>query len=94
MSSVNREDNKKNSSFVAFVHVLAYLVPYVFTGMVWWQLALIGVTHFAQDRSTFVEWWMKTWKKVEDGKNGVVALAVDQVFHLIVIQIAIWLGTM
>lgn len=26
---------KKTNSFVAFVHVLAYLIPYVFTSLVW-----------------------------------------------------------
>lgn len=86
--------NKKSSSFVAFIHVLAYLAPYVFTGMLWWQVALIGVTHFAQDRSTFVDWWMKNWKKVPEGRGGILALMVDQVFHLVIIQVAIWLGTL
>ena len=85
--------NKKHSSFAALVHVLAYLLPFIFTGLAWWQMLLIGVTHFAQDRSSFVAWWMRVWKKVPDENWGIIPLSVDQVFHLLIIQIVIWLGS-
>jgi len=84
--------NKKNNPFVAFVHVLAYLIPYVFTGLLWWQIALIGITHFAQDSSSFVEWFIRVWKKIPEGGRGVMPLAVDQVFHLVIIQLVMWMS--
>jgi len=50
---------KKRSSWICAVHVLTYLIPFLFCGLEWWQLALIGVEHFAQDRTGFVVWLMK-----------------------------------
>lgn len=50
---------KKKSSWICAVHVLTYLIPFLFCGLEWWQLALIGVGHFAQDRTGFVVWLMK-----------------------------------
>ena len=50
---------KKRSSWICSVHVLTYLVPFLFCGLEWWQLALIGVEHFAQDRTGIVVWLMK-----------------------------------
>lgn len=84
--------HKKEKSWVTLVHVLAYLLPFLLTGLNWWQISLIGLTHFLQDRSTFVDWFVRTWKKIPDGQQGIIPLIVDQVFHLIMIQIAIWLG--
>jgi len=50
---------KKKSSFVCAVHVGTYMIPYLFCGLLWWQLALIAVQHFIQDRTHIVDWWMK-----------------------------------
>ena len=50
---------KKRSSWICAIHVLTYLIPFLFTPMVWWQLALIGAEHFAQDRTAFVPWLMR-----------------------------------
>jgi hypothetical protein len=49
---------KKKSSWVCLVHVLTYLIPFLFCGFTWWQLLAIGVQHFAQDRTGFVVWLM------------------------------------
>ena len=53
-------NSKKRSSWICAVHVLAYLLPFLFTPLAWWQLALIGVEHFAQDRTGVVVWLMRT----------------------------------
>jgi hypothetical protein len=50
---------KKRSSWICAVHVLTYLIPFLFTPLAWWQVALIGLQHFAQDRTGFVVWMMK-----------------------------------
>ena len=85
--------NKKTNLFACFVHVLVYLIPFLLTGLSWWQLVLIGVTHFAQDSSTFVLWWIKFWKRVPDDRVGSLPLVIDQVFHLVTIYIVVQLPT-
>lgn len=50
---------KKRSSWICAVHVLTYLLPFLFTPLAWWQVALIGAEHFAQDRTAFVPWLMR-----------------------------------
>jgi hypothetical protein len=50
---------KKRSSWICAVHVLSYLLPFSLTPLVWWQLALIGAEHFAQDRTGVVVWLMR-----------------------------------
>ena len=52
-------NGKKLKSWICAVHVLTYLIPFLFTQMSWWQLVLIGVEHFMQDRTGFVVWLMK-----------------------------------
>lgn len=50
---------KKQSSWICLVHVLTYLIPFLFTGLAWWQIALIGLQHFVQDRTNLVVWLMQ-----------------------------------
>lgn len=52
-------NGKKRLSWICAVHVLTYLLPFLFTPLAWWQLALIGAEHFAQDRTAFVPWLMR-----------------------------------
>lgn len=50
---------KKRKSWICAIHVGAYMLPFLPLGLAWWQLALIAVQHFAQDRNDFVVWLMK-----------------------------------
>ena len=50
---------KKKKSWICLVHILTYLIPFLFTPLVWWQIALIGLQHFLQDRWNFVTWFMR-----------------------------------
>jgi len=50
---------KKRSSAICAVHVLAYMIPFLFCGLEWWQQVIIAVQHFAQDRTGFIVWLMK-----------------------------------
>ena len=84
--------NKKVRSSACLVHVLVYLVPFLLTGLQWWQILLIGAQHFVQDRSAFVFWWMRVWKKVNPEKWEQLPLYVDQAFHLMWIEVVILLG--
>lgn len=84
--------NKKRSSVACLVHVLLYLVPFLACNIQWWQIVLIGAQHFVQDRSVFILWWMRVWKRVHQEKWMDLPLYVDQGFHLLWIEIVLWLG--
>ena len=85
-------ENKKTRSTVCLVHVLVYLIPFLLAGLQWWQILLIGVQHFAQDRSQFVFWWMRVWKRVDPEKWDQLPLYVDQAFHLMWIEVIVLLA--
>lgn len=53
------ESGKKTSSSTCFVHVAAYMLPFLFCGFQWWQLVAIAIQHFIQDRTGFIVWFMK-----------------------------------
>jgi hypothetical protein len=66
---------KKKSWLIAGLHVLTYMIPFLFIGsfitahevkimigqVVWWKLALIAIQHLLQDRSSFIVKMMQ-WK--------------------------------
>lgn len=81
--------NKKKHSYACLVHVIVYLIPFAICPLQWWQIALIGLQHFIQDRTEIVIWWIKTWKKVPEKHWGQIPLFVDQVFHIAWIEIVI-----
>ncbi len=84
--------NKKRSSFACLVHVLVYLIPFLLCNLQWWQIVLIGIQHFIQDRTEFVLWWMHKWKRINSEKGHGVALFVDQAFHIVWIELVILIG--
>ena len=82
--------HKKDSSFRCAVHVLTYIIPFLFCGMTWWQLSLIAVQHYAIDRTHFVEWLMRV-KGSEKFATGVCfpwsIIVVDNVLHILFIAL-------
>lgn len=76
---------KKKSSMICLIHVLLYLLPLSLCGMQWWQLLIIGLQHFAQDRTNFVMWFMK-WKGSELFAVGPCApwsiIVTDNILHI------------
>jgi hypothetical protein len=84
--------NKKRSSVACLVHILVYLVPFLTCHLQWWQIGLIGVQHFAQDRTGFILWWMRVWKRVHPDNWKEIPLYVDQTFHLMWIEVVVLLG--
>lgn len=78
--------NKKKSSFHCAVHVLTYLLPFIFCGLSWLQIVLIGAQHFLQDRTNFVLWLMKI-KGSEKFATGPMSpwsiVVTDNVLHIL-----------
>jgi hypothetical protein len=81
---------KKQKSWICAVHVAAYMVPFLFCSFSWWQLAIIAVQHFAQDRTGFVVWLMKI-KGSEKFATGPCSpwsiIVTDNIIHILTIAV-------
>ena len=78
--------NKKISSFVCFIHVLTYMIPFLFCGLSVVQFVLIAMQHFIQDRTNFIVWFMKI-KGSENFANAPMApwsiIVTDNIIHIL-----------
>jgi len=74
---------KGESSLHCSVHVATYLVPFAFTGLTWWQVALIGVQHWLQDRFNGAALWQRLWRQTPADKWPQGRLWVDQIIHVL-----------
>jgi hypothetical protein len=84
--------NKKSSRKAALVHVSCYLIPFLFTPLSLWQLALIGVQHYWQDRSNFVSWYCNIMGKKEflgPPFSPSSYILMDNLFHIIFIAFVV-----
>lgn len=52
-------------------------------------MALIFFSHIILDRRTFVEFWVKHVQTVKDNEQPWLLIMADQIFHIIVLAIAI-----
>jgi hypothetical protein len=68
------------------------MIPFLLCSLAWWQLALIAVQHFLQDRTRMVAWWMRTWKRTAIDPPSELPLAVDQSIHVLAIELILILG--
>lgn len=77
---------KKTSHIVCLAHISYYMIPFFFTGMVWWQLLLIASQHYLQDRYNFIPWFMKV-KGSEDFAKPPMApwsiIVTDNIVHIL-----------
>ena len=81
---------KKQNSWICLVHVITYMVPFLLTDLVWWQLLCIAVQHFLQDRTDFVLWLM-----LRSGKEQFTQppsapwsiIVVDSIVHILFIAL-------
>ncbi len=89
--------NKKKSQVACAIHSNTYLIPFLFCGLLWWQVLLIGIQHHIQDNSNFVIWFMnksgsKNFTKAPMAPWSIIV--VDNIFHVIWITFVIWLGVL
>ena len=52
-------NGKKTNWRICVVHVATYLIPFLFTPLVAWQIIAIAVEHFIQDTTQIVPWFMR-----------------------------------
>jgi len=50
---------KKRSTWICVAHVTAYMVPFLFCDLSFWQFQAIWFQHFFQDRTNFIVWLMR-----------------------------------
>lgn len=77
---------KKNSWLVAAIHVIVYLVPFLFTGMAFWKIGIIGLQHLLQDRTNFVTKYLEIIGKKDFTKPPLAPWSiflVDNIIHSI-----------
>ena len=86
---------KKKSSVACAAHVGVYILPFLTCGFTWWQLLLIAVQHFAQDRTGFVVWFMKA-KGSGGFATGACApwsiILTDNILHILFIAAVVSLA--
>ena len=86
--------NKKKNSIICAIHILTYMIPFLFTGLKWWQLTAIAVEHFLQDRTSIITWIMKI---KGSGKFATAPMApwsiiiTDNIFHILSIA---WIASL
>ena len=77
--------NKKTSNLWCLIHVLTYMIPFIFTNINIYGLILIAIQHYAQDRTNFVVWFMKM-KKSEIFANDMgpwSVIIMDNIIHIL-----------
>ena len=88
-------NGKKSNNLICLLHVSFYLIPFFFLGMNWWQIILIGLQHFFQDRTGFVVWFMKI-KGSKEFATGPCSpwsiILTDNILHLLWIYLIVGLG--
>lgn len=89
--------NKKKASWPCFVHVLLYtLTIWLATRWHWQAIAIVFVTHFAQDRTDFVAWFMRIKGQAKFAQPPMAPwsiIVVDNVLHLCVLwalSLSVW----
>lgn len=78
--------NKKKSSLHCLLHVITYMIPFLFCGLDSLQLSLIAVQHYFIDRTNFVYWFMgiKGSKGFRDGMLSPWSIVVvDNILHIL-----------
>jgi hypothetical protein len=88
--------NKKKSDLHCTVHIITYMIPFLFCHLNWWQLFLIAAQHYAIDRTKFVGWFMeiKGSKQFRDGPLSPWSwVVVDNILHILWIAFVVWIPT-
>ena len=74
--------NKNGNTIICLIHILVYLMPWVFTGVSLSAVILIGLQHFLQDRFGLNKKWSKVYKQTDTKEYPELAMWVDQSLHI------------
>jgi Protein of unknown function (DUF3307) len=67
------------------------VVGYLFlpSGLSWWAIGLIFASHVFLDRRGFIHFWYRRVMGVTGEQNKWLMIMADQVFHLIILAVAV-----
>ena len=78
--------HKKKSSFRCAVHIVFYMIPFLWCDISWIGMILIAIQHYAIDRSNFVGWFMKV-KGQNEFATGICfpwsQIVMDNILHIL-----------
>lgn len=63
-----------------------------FGGLSFGAILLIFVSHLILDQRSFVQWWVKTIMRTTGKEAGWLSILVDQIFHLLILALALYIG--
>ena len=75
---------KKISHLWCLIHVIFYMIPFLFTTLNLLQLFLIAIQHYVQDKWNFINWFCKKTGKFQS--NSVKAwghILIDNIIHIL-----------
>ena len=76
--------NKKKNSWICLVHILTYMIPFLFTSISPLGLLLIAVQHYIQDRTYMIAWFCRVTGKFQpEISNFWGHVIVDNVVHIL-----------
>lgn len=89
--------NKATKWLPLFTHVTIYtFIVFLFGqlsgGISIWGLAVIYSGHIVLDRKTFVSFWVRRIQMVDEKIQRWLCIMADQIFHIILLAIAIYLS--
>ena len=79
---------KKQKSWICIIHILTYLLPFLFCNLLWWKIVVIGLQHFVQDRTNIVVWSMQKVGKVTFASPPMAPwsiIVIDNIWHVLFI---------
>lgn len=82
--------NKKNNSWICLLHVILYMIPFIFCNLLIWQLIIIAIEHFIQDRTNIVTWTMKIKGSEPFSKPPFAPWSIilmDNIYHILFIAL-------
>src|SRR5262245_53726362 len=82
--------DKKKSYLACTMHVLIYMLPFLFCGLAPWQLLAVAAQHWIQDRTELVVWVTKlrgAGSFLEPPLAPWSNIVTDQVLHIL------WMAT-
>ncbi len=77
----------------SFVYTLCVAIfGFATKNLDWVGVSVIFLSHVILDRRFFVRFWVRTIQGAKGAEEGWLSIVTDQIFHLIILVIALWLS--
>ena len=79
-------ENKKKSNIACLIHTIFYVLPFLLISYIsLWQIIIMAIQHYYQDRYNFVVWFMKVKGSPNFAKSPMTPWSIiltDNILHL------------